>query len=382
MKILYILDSLGFGGTEKWLLEIVKLNKGTHQIDFLLTGGEKDIFDEEFQENGSCLYYLKFSRKGAIKFILEFNRILKVNKYDVVHNHQDFVAGWHWLFVLPNLPALRIAHAHNSKIFIDNYITGMSRKYFYKIGKVLNCMLSSKITGTSDDVLDQLGYNEKFFLKKRIEPLYCGVNPTIFQYNFKDRLEIRQELGISHHDKVVVFVGRIDCPRQGEINHKNPEFALDIAVQISKFNSNYKFLFVGEKGETGIKMEQNIFNQGLQNQVKFLGKRKDIANIMSASDIFLMTSIKEPFGLVLVEAQFNGLKIISSNVITTEIIESKELFELLPLGNLELWVDTLLSSDWNSKTREEFLESNKGVISNSKFSINASYNRLLRNYQE
>jgi glycosyltransferase involved in cell wall biosynthesis len=212
--------------------------------------------------------------------------------------------------------------------------------------------------------------------------LYCGVNPTIFQYNFNDRLEIRQELGISHHDKVVVFVGRIDCPRQGEINHKNPEFALDIAVQISKFNSNYKFLFVGEKGETGIEMEQNIFNQGLQNQIKFLGKRKDIANIMSASDIFLMTSIKEPFGLVLVEAQFNGLKIISSNVITTEIIESKELFELLPLGNLELWVDTLLSSDWNSKTREDFLDSNKGVISNSKFSINASYNRLLRNYQE
>ncbi len=380
LKVLHVLNSLGFGGTEIWLLEIVKLNQNRLQFDFLLTSGEESTLDQEFKKYGCNLIYLKYSKDSIFSFIFGINKLVKNNGYSVIHNHEDFISGWHWLFLLPNRKQKRISHAHNSLIYVENYSNSLRRKLSYRIGKVLVGVFASFITGTSNDLLNQLGYDKRLYSRKRIEPLYCGVNSELFRFDINQRSQIRNKFKFEEDEKIVVFVGRIDCPRQTDVNHKNPIFALDIAKRITQTNKKIKFLFVGEKGEVGNKEEENIREQGLDNQIVFLGKRTDVNLIMNGADIFLLTSILEPFGLVLIEAQLCGLKIISSNIITKELIECDEQFKLLDLNEPEVWVNTLNAELWNTQMREDFIDHNSEKLRRSKFSIEVSYQRLINYY--
>src|SRR5687768_3638589 len=104
LKILHILNGFGYGGTEIWLLEIVKLNNGFHQIDFLLTGGMLRELDSEFVKNGCKIHYLKYSGKRIFSFSRQFRKIIRTERYEIIHDHEDFVAGWHWLFLKGRLP--------------------------------------------------------------------------------------------------------------------------------------------------------------------------------------------------------------------------------------------------------------------------------------
>ena len=232
IKVLHIINGFGFGGAETWLLQIVKRNQDSHQFDFLLTGGVKRELDAEFAQLGCTLHYLQFSGRKVITFVKAFNNIVSREKYEIIHDHEDFVAGWHWLFLLFRLPAKRICHAHNSMIYINNYRKTTGRKFFYKTGKILNALLATHITGTSDSLMDELGYNRTIYKRKRIEPLYCGSEPSAFKYDEIKRKETRQHFEITNSDKLVVFIGRIGLTRENEINHKNPEFAFAIAKQL------------------------------------------------------------------------------------------------------------------------------------------------------
>ena len=383
MKVLHILNGLGFGGAETWLLEIIKKNQGVVQFDFLLTGGVERELDKEFTKLGCRLHYVRFSGKRIVPFCIAINRVVRSGKYTVIHDHEDFVAGWHWLYLIFNLPAVRIAHAHNSMIYINNYAKSAGRKFFYKAGKILNALLATKITGTSDKLMQELGYNKAIYKRKRIEPLYCGTEPGLFVYSDSSHNKLRQQFGFEVGDKLVIFIGRIGLERANEINHKNPELAFALAQRLVKEDPSYKFIFVGEKGRLAEFFEQEINAQKMENNIFFLGKRKDINQLLIASDLMLFTSILEPFGVVLIEAQFSALPLVSSDIITRETVVFPELFQLLNVVNADIdeWVEAIKKRFGLTYDRQSFTKKNEDRIAQSIFSTENSYRRLIHHYR-
>jgi glycosyltransferase involved in cell wall biosynthesis len=384
IKVLHIVNGLGFGGAETWLLEMVKRNRGEVQFDFLLTGGVERELDNEFRNLGCNLHYLNFSWNRVLTFAKAFNQLVKREKYTVIHDHEDFVAGWHWLFLLLRLPRIRICHAHNSMIYVNNYTNSFSRKLFYKVGKLLNALLSTHITGTSDQLMQELGYNKAIYRSKRIHPLYCGAAPDLFKFNNAVRTNTRARLGFSKDDRVILFIGRIGLTRENEINHKNPEFAFSIALQLASENSSYKFLFVGEKGKLGANMEETAKSKGLANNIFFTGKRKDAHELMIAADLMLFTSTIEPFGLVLIEAQFSSLPIIASDTITRETVMFPEIMHLKDIKKADKveWVNAINEFFRSGYVREQFASKHEKEIDNSIFSTESSYQRIIKAYQQ
>jgi glycosyltransferase involved in cell wall biosynthesis len=382
LRILHVLDGLSYGGTETWLLEIVKLNKGKIQMDFLLTGGVVCELDSEFEKCGCKLFYLHYSSSHFIQFALKFRKLIKNGQYDAVHNHEDFVAGWHWLFLLGKLPAKRFSHAHNSLIYVNNYLKSRVRYLFYFGGRILNGLLATHITGTSNMLLDELGYVGPFYERIRTEPLYCGINPDKFRFSSKRRNILRKQLGIINNQKVILFVGRIGLNREKEINHKNPDLAFEIACSYVKRVKSAKFIFLGEKGMLGNKFQSKVEKEGLTENISFLGKVANVSDYYSMADILLFTSIKEPFGLVLVEAQYSGISILATDIVTKELIEFPQLFNFMDVNNQKI-------NDWEIKInellqlnheRDYFDQNNQMIILNSQFSIEASYLRLAKYY--
>jgi hypothetical protein len=174
VKVLQVIDTLGVGGAETWLLEVLRLwsGSGAGQLDFLITSGKRGIFDEEAQQLGAKIYYLRYGRTRLLRFANEFRRIVRDGKYHAIHDHQDFASGWHFLMGAGLLPDTRLTHVHNPAYQIrNNYGVTFSRRVAARIGKALVARYSTHITGTSRQVLTEYGFDTPRFHK--VPKLHC-----------------------------------------------------------------------------------------------------------------------------------------------------------------------------------------------------------------
>ena len=91
-----------------------------------------------------------------------------------------------------------------------------------------------------------------------------------------------------------------------------------IFAEIKKENSNAVLLLVGD-GDLRGAIEEKVKSLGLADSVIFTGVRTDIDCILSAMDVFIMTSFNEGLPVSLVEAQASGLHIVATDTISSEI---------------------------------------------------------------
>lgn len=381
-KVLHIIHGFGPGGVETWLLASVKyLHEHPElnlQFDFLATGGAPKVFDEQVKAYGSRIFYVRYSYSSILKFRKQFREILRQNTYIAVHDHEDFISGWHFLLAGKYLPATRVSHLHNPYNFVHNYVVNSLRKISFKVGRKLMVRLTKKITATSDSVMDEYGYDKSPFVEKRVAPAYCGFDTSRFEYDEHARTALCRELNWSESSKIALFVGRIGLQRYDTAaNQKNPEFAFEVAKRLVHTHPEWKFLFVGFKGETGERMEKEVTELKLNEKIKFTGIRHDIPQIMSASDVFLFPSLWEGLGMVAVEAQCAGLRVVMSDTVPKEAIVAEDIVIVKSLkASIDEWVQAVVSDDARLERKQY-----SRIVSQSPFSIENSVKRLAGLYE-
>lgn len=381
-KVLHILDGFGLGGAETWLMATVKYLKAHPELnlkfDFLVTGGIPRLFDDQIKEQGSRIFYIKYSLKSLPAFRRKLRSVLIENRYDIIHNHEDFVSGWHFLFGMGYLPKVRIVHLHNPYNFVHNYVVNPVRWISFKMGRLLMAGLASKITGTSNAVMDEYGYDKWPYRLKRTKAAYCGFDTSKFIFNSHARAQLCKELNWDTGIKIALFVGRIGLQDVDTAeNQKNPDFAFSIAKKLVSANEEWRFIFVGYKGQTGNRMEAEVRELGIADKIKFLDVRNDVPDIMSSAQVLVFPSLWEGLGMVAVEAQSCGLPVIMSDTIPKEAIICNELVVVKALedGVIE-WVGSIIEVADVQYNRSDY----SSIVSNSRFSIRNSVNDLIRIY--
>lgn len=103
-----------------------------------------------------------------------------------------------------------------------------------------------------------------------------------------------------------LFVGRLDT-------QKNPIMLLRVAHKIIEQYPDTTFTIVGD-GEEYKKCVQYVENNNLENNIRLEGWKNDVSPFYKDCDIFVMTSIYEAFGLIFLEAGYNRLPTIATNV--------------------------------------------------------------------
>ena len=180
IKVLQVVGTLGMGGAETWLMEVLRLwsRTGVAKMDFCATSGNPGIFDDEARELGACIHYARYGRADFFRFAKRFRQILREGQYDVIHDHQDFASGWHFLLGTSELPPLRVTHVHNPAYqILNNYGVTFSRRTIARIGKYLIRRYVTHIAGTSDQVIEEYGFNSPSFEHVPKTALYCGFDP-------------------------------------------------------------------------------------------------------------------------------------------------------------------------------------------------------------
>ena len=151
--------------------------------------------------------------------------------------------------------------------------------------------------------------------EEKITVIHNGINLDKFVKSDSDAVrEKRYELGINGGYYVVGMVTRLR-------KEKGVEYFIRSIPYILKEFPGSIFVIAGD-GPMKSEMEQLVIDLGIDKQVRFLGFRKDVPDLLSIFDITVVPSISEGFGLSLIEAMAVG-----NAIVTTEVGGLKEVGE-------------------------------------------------------
>lgn len=383
LRVLQIVDTLGMGGAETWLMEVLRLwsKSGRGQMDFLLTSGNQGIFDEEAASLGAKLHYSKYGKQTLLPFTREFRRILKEGSYLAVHDHQDYASGWHFLLGGSALPPVRVTHVHNPSYQIrNNYGVSVSRRLTAMLGKYFISRFATHIAGTSRQVLTEYGMDAPTFQHIPKSALHCGFDPDRFSGDQSAASgSVRLEFGWPTDSKVILFAGRIDqsADPSHPQNHKNSAFAVDVGIEVARRLSSAHMLLAGKPNGATEVLEDRIRAAGLSDRIRFIGIRHDIDRLMLGCDSLLFPSRGEGLGMVAVEAQCGGLPVLASDAVPKECVVIPELVTFLPLnGDTAEWAGEmirLLKAPRNTKSGYNAVKSSAFALENSADALRKLY---------
>ena len=307
-RVLHIVESLHTGAVENWL---ARMYRHAHSMGILLDwtfycqiGGVASI-EDEVRDLGAKVIHSPVPLGQKLKFVTALRAELMQGNYDVIHCHHDLVSAV-YLVASVGVPVhLRVVHVHNAD---EDILTPSRLKKFFLRGPMRSvCLtLADKIVGISNHTLDTF-LNGRIRQPNRDIVHYYGIDAGPFIASVGDRDRFRTELGLENNSLVLLFAGRL-------VPEKNPGFVLDVLQELRKLEPRVVGVFVGSGSE-----EQSLRSRStameLDKVTRFLGWRKDIPDIMSCCDWFILPRPEEPmegFGIAVVEAQLAGLRLILS----------------------------------------------------------------------
>ena len=160
------------------------------------------------------------------------------------------------------------------------------------------------------------------------------------------REQYRKKLGINQDDLVLIYIAEV-------IANKNQGYLLHALNKILETKENTKLLLVGPDHSDGkyISMADNL---GLKDKVIFTGWRNDVGELLCTADICVASSIREGFGINLVEAMYHGLPVVAvKNRGHATVIQDGENGFLVPLNNSDKMAEKVLEIANNPSLREK-----------------------------
>ncbi|MFA5090317.1 MAG: glycosyltransferase family 4 protein [Candidatus Omnitrophota bacterium] len=323
INLLYAITKLELGGAQKQLLSLLSCLDRDKFRPFLFTAKEGLLIEEACRINGITLKKSRFleRRINPVKDVLavvELYRFIKRNNIAIVHTHSS-KAG-----VVGRLAARlagidSVVHTVHGWSFND-YQPRWIRLFFIFLERIC-AQFSAKLIVVSR-------FDRRRGLKNRIgQPdKYTVISYGVDQNEFNPsvRTSLREELGIGERD---LLVGMVACLKP----QKSPVDFLRLAYLSKGSSPRVKFVLVGDGGERG-RIERLIRTLNLEQEVFLLGWRKDIAQIIQAMDILVLTSLWEGLPVAILEAMACAKPIVATHTggIEEVIIDGKTGFLVAP----------------------------------------------------
>lgn len=278
MRILMVVTGMSMGGAERLVRDLADAVPAEVRIAYLK--GPLEVQPRHSEVGLHCLGLE--SARDALPSALRFVRLVREFRPDIVHAHM-FHAALLTRLVRPALPRLRlISTMHTS------YDGGRLRALAFRATD----WLSDLSTNVSNEAIDTYAEHGAV-ARDRMVPIYNGIDVHRFQPVPGARQRIREEFGVPEDCKLLLAVGRLNWSKD------YPNLFQTLARLDPSFR--YRLLVAGE-GPHRASLERMVEDMGLSPHVRFLGIRRDVPTLMSAADVFVLSSVKESFGLVVAEA--------------------------------------------------------------------------------
>jgi glycosyltransferase involved in cell wall biosynthesis len=288
IKIVYLVDTFFVGGAEKLVLDLAKNlapDKFEVQAAAVICGGP---LREDFEKLGIAVKVFYKKSNLGLELIWPIYKYLKASQPDIVHTHLFGADTWGRIAaILARVPVI-ISTEHN---------INLNQNRLKKIIKLILSWFTAEIIAVSFGVKDYAHKIEKIKAEK-IEVIYNGIDLQKFIWRGYQPIKT---------DKIeAITVGRL-------AEQKGQQYLIEALPFILQEYPNFKLNIIG----TG-RLEHHLKNLaqslGVFDHIKMWGERSDVSQILSTMDIFILPSLWEGLGLVILEAQAVGLPVLACKI--------------------------------------------------------------------
>lgn len=328
IRIAHIVGKWLGGGVEAVIMNYYRhIDRTKIQFDFLCDEDSTNIPYEEIEKIGGKVLLIP-PYQDVVKYHKELKKVLQDGNYRVVHSHINTLSVFSLCAAKSAGVPVRIAHSHsttNKKEKKKNLMKQVLRPFSKTFATDYMCC--SELAGRW--LFGDQEYNEE-----NVYLLNNAIDLEKFKYDESLRKKKRKELGIKNSTLVIGHIGRF-------VAQKNHDFLIDIFNEIHKQNADSILLLAGQ-GPLVDDIKNKVKELRLEDNVKFLGQRKDANELYQAFDVFLLPSLYEGLPVVGVEAQAVGLLCYLSDDMTkeTKVLDTTKFMSLN--DNANEWASNIL----------------------------------------
>lgn len=286
------------------LPHIIHLSESGYEVEIACSevGGRLDEVRAKLQGHVQAVHQVRLHRSPAspdnLNGYRDMKRVIAQGHYDLIWTNEPVMG------VVTRLAARQARKAGTKVLYMTHGF------HFYEGAPVVNWMIYypiEKWMAPKADVIATINredYARAKTMRVQKTAFLHGIGINTARLNAAgNRGDIRAELGLGKEDFLVLSVGELNP-------NKNQQVILRALAQVKDPQIHY--LLCG-KGDELEHLKQLTSELHLERQVHFLGYRKDVVDICSQADLFVMPSRREGLGLAALEAMYSGLPLITSN---------------------------------------------------------------------
>lgn len=300
IKILFLINTLGGGGAERVLVNLVN-NMNSAEFDITVKTMFKDGVNASLLKKN-----IRYLNKNApcprgIAYLFKFIPAKILFNYFVGNEHFDvLVAYMHGAPVktvcgCSDKDVKKVAWLHNG-----NPETGTFFKFWFrKKGAYKAYSQCDKLTAVSKSVADSFS-------------MFTGINNISIVYNTNDVAKIKElsiedcPVAFKNNSPVICSVGRL-------VKEKAYDRLINVAARLKKEGFDFNLVIVGD-GEKRDELRKQVENLNASDYIRFTGYDANPYKYLRQSDIFVCSSYTEGLSTALTEAIILGLPCVSTNV--------------------------------------------------------------------
>ncbi len=327
------------GGIEAYIMNIFRAMDKTRIMFDFVTDFDEMVYADEVIARGAKVYYIPAKRKHPVGQLRAFSRLLKAHpEYDTVYF--NILDAGSFYNMLPAVWRKRriVVHSHNGDT---------SKKALHSIFRPWLVRYSAAKLACSEAAA-RFMFGES--AAKDVTVIHNAINLEALRFNEAMRVCKRAEMGLKEESFTICHIARMDA-------QKNPLFMLEIFEAIRRLDDNAMLLYAG-----GGPMEQEVkafAEVKVLRNIRFLGMRSDVPELLQAADAFLLPSLYEGLPVSLIEAQAAGLSCFVSTAVSAEA-DITGLVEFISLNqSAEFWAEKVLEA--KGKPRPEMYAKIQGM---------------------
>ncbi len=229
----------------------------------------------------------------------DMRKLLRENRYDIIWTNEPVMG------VVTRLAANKYRRSGTKVVYMCHgfhFYKGAGKQnwlVFYPIEKFMSRMCDMIVTINHEDEA-----RAKTFHCPRVEYIHgIGINTERLSSS-ADRKSIRAELQLAEDDFLVLSVGELN-------ENKNQQVVIRALARLNDPKIHYLLCGKGDQREN---LEHLTKELGLEQNIHFLGYRRDVVDICNQADVFVLSSFREGISVASLEAMYCGMPVISSRV--------------------------------------------------------------------
>lgn len=358
LKILFLIDSLGGGGSERSLFELLPfLAKANISFFVVCLKKLEEGLQNEVQKRGFEVHFM--NGKGLMTRVRELRQLVKAENPDLIHTSlfESNMVGRIARIDVPVLCSL-VNTPYEAVRFQDPNIKARRFRMVKRIDSwtARHCVthFHAVSQAAKDSAVATLGIPSE-----RITVVERGRDPDRLGNPSKDRFHrARLALGLKETDEVIVNVGRHEY-------QKGQTYLLEAMAELFPRHPKLVLLIAGKQGTLSNQLSQRCASLGVNGIVRFLGHRVDVPEILASADLFAFPSLFEGMPGAVIEAMALGLPVVAFDIpALREVVEPNHNALLVPPASFielahaisELLNDRSKCATFGKRSREIFEE--------------------------